>query len=364
MRIKESFIRGKGDINEGEHAAITDGYITSELLVSVIIPVYNVSRYLLQCFDSVISQTYRNLEIIVIDDGSTDDSGSICDQYAEKDNRIHVIHTDNRGLASARNLGLENVSGEYISFIDSDDWIEPQTIEMFIGAALETEVDIVSARTCSEYVGGTVHRPMEKNDSHSYFGQDILSAFAEGKFGSVVWNKLYCVECFRDIRFPDGHNYEDVAIIWKIMKNLAESGGMVTALSDELIHFRVRKNSISHTYMLNNVADSWNTYLAKYEALPDYQDKLLVECFRPIRRMWMNYCGYSKEDKAEAQKIIQEMHSFSKKNLHRVMKGDYSKQMKLFCILTQSRSAATMWIGYCGGKLRRVLKGGKYKMFD
>ena len=364
MRIKESFIRGKGDINEGEHAAITDGYITSEQLVSVIIPVYNVSRYLPQCFDSVISQTYRNLEIIVIDDGSTDDSGIICDQYAEKDDRIHVIHTDNRGLASARNLGLENVSGEYISFIDSDDWIEPQTIEMFIGAALETEADIVSARTCSEYVGGTVHRPMEKNDSHSYFGQDILSAFAEGKFGNVVWNKIYRVECFRDIRFPDGHNYEDIAIVWKIMKNLAESGGMVTTLSDELIHFRVRTSSISHTYALNNVTDSWNAYLAKYEALPDYQDKLLVECFRPIRRMWMNYCGYSKEDKAEAQKIIQEMHSFSKKYFHRVMKGNYSKLTIMTCMLTQSSSAPAMWIGFCGGKLRRVLKGRKYRMFD
>ena len=364
MRIKESFIRGKGDINEGEHAAITDGYITSEQLVSVIIPVYNVSRYLPQCFDSVISQTYRNLEIIVIDDGSTDDSGIICDQYAEKDDRIHVIHTDNRGLASARNLGLENVSGEYISFIDSDDWIEPQTIEMFIGAALETEADIVSARTCSEYVGGTVHRPMEKNDSHSYFRQDILSAFAEGKFGNVVWNKIYRVECFRDIRFPDGHNYEDIAIVWKIMKNLAESGGMVTTLSDELIHFRVRTSSISHTYALNNVTDSWNAYLAKYEALPDYQDKLLVECFRPIRRMWMNYCGYSKEDKAEAQKIIQEMHSFSKKYFHRVMKGNYSKLTIMTCMLTQSSSAPAMWIGFCGGKLRRVLKGRKYRMFD
>ena len=364
MRIKESFIRGKEDINGREQSGIADGYITNERLVSVIIPVFNVSRYLPQCFDSVISQTYRNLEIIVIDDGSTDDSGSICDQFAEKDDRIHVIHTDNRGLASARNLGLEKVSGEYISFIDSDDWIEPQTIEMCIRAALETEADIVNARSCSEYVGGTVHRSREKNDSQTYFGQDILSAFAEGKFGNAVWNKIYRVECFRDIRFPDGHNYEDIAIVWKIMKNLAESGGVVTALPDELIHYRVRKNSISHTYMLNNITDSWNAYLAKYEALPDYQDKLLVECFRPIRRMWMNYCGYSKEDKAEAQKIIQEMHSFSKKNFHRVMKGNYSKQMKLFCILTQSRSTPAMWIGFCGGKLRRVLKDEKYKMFD
>ena len=341
-----------------------EGFITNEMLVSVIIPVYNVSRYLPQCFDSVISQTYRNLEIIVIDDGSTDDSGSICDQYAEKDDRIHVIHTDNRGLASARNLGLENVSGKYILFIDSDDWIEPHAIGTFFKTAIMTEADIVNARYCTEYVGRTVHRPIEKKDSHFYFGQDILSAFAEGKFGNMVWNKFYRVECFRDTRFPDGHNYEDVAIVWKVMKNLAESGGAVTALSDELIHFRVRKSSISHTCSLKNDTDCWNAFYAKFEALPDYQDIILAECFVPIGRMWRNYCGYSKEDKAEAQKIIQEMHSFSKKNFHRVMKGDYSKLMKMTCLLTQSRSAPAMWIGFYGGRLLQGLKARKYKMFD
>ena len=339
-------------------------FVTNELLVSVIIPVYNVSRYLPQCFESVISQTYRNLEIIVVDDGSTDDSGSICDQYAEKDDRIHVIHTDNRGLASARNLGLENARGEYISFIDSDDWIEPHAIGTFFKTAIMTEADIVNARYRTEYVGRTVHRPIEKKDSHIYFGQDILSAFAEGKFGNVVWNKFYRAECFRDIRFPDGHNYEDMAIVWKIMKNLSESGGVVTALSDELIHFRVRTSSISHTYTLNNVTDGWNAFLVKYEALPDYQDKLLTECFAPIRRMWMNYCSFTKEDKAEAQKIIKEMNSFSKKNFHRVMKGKYSYLTKLTCMLTQSRSAAAMWIGFYGSKLRQRLKARKYRAFD
>ena len=341
-----------------------EGFITNELLVSVIIPVYNVSRYLPQCFDSVISQTYRNLEIIVIDDGSTDDSGSICDQYAEKDDRIHVIHTDNRGLASARNLGLENVRGEYISFIDSDDWIEPHAIGTFFKTAIMTEADIVNARYCTEYVGRTVHRPIEKKDSHIYFGQDILSAFAEGKFGNVVWNKFYRAECFRDIRFPDGHNYEDVAIIWKLMKKLAESGGAVTTLSDELIHFRVRKSSISHTCTFKNVVDSWNAYIAKYEALPDCQNKLLAECFVPISLMWRNFCGYSIEDKVEAQKAIQEMHSFSKKNFNKVIKGDYSKLTKMICIFTQCRSIPVMWVGFYGDKLRRGLKARKYKAFE
>ena len=131
--------------------------IPDEPLVSVIIPVYNVSRYLPKCLDSVISQTWRNLEIIVIDDGSTDGSGSICDQYAKRDDRIKVIHSPNRGLSSARNLGLDNLRGQFISFIDSDDWIEPDAVETLVKAALLTGSYIVTAGFCHEYVGKTVH---------------------------------------------------------------------------------------------------------------------------------------------------------------------------------------------------------------
>ena len=341
-----------------------EGFIPDEPLVSVIIPVYNVSRYLPQCLDSVISQTWRNLEIIIIDDGSTDDSGRICDQYAKRDDRIKVIHSPNRGLASARNLGLENIRGQYISFIDSDDWMEPHTIETLLRAAMLTESDIVTAEECCEYIGKTVHISTETDNLNTYRGRDILSAFAEGRLKNVVWNKLYIAECFADIRFHDGHNYEDIAIIWKIMKKLAEHDRAVTSLSDELVHFRVRKSSISHTWTPENLADSWMARREKYESLPDYQDILLAECFVPILRMWAEFCGYSKEEKAESEKTIREMHTFSKKHFAKIMKGKYKALTKIACLLSQRRSVTVMWISFCGGKLWRGLKIRKYKMFD
>lgn len=99
-------------------------------LVSVVVPVYNVASYLEQCLDSVVNQTYKNLEIILVDDGSTDGSGAICDRYAEKDSRIQVIHKENGGLSSARNVGLERITGEWALFVDSDDWIELNTLEL------------------------------------------------------------------------------------------------------------------------------------------------------------------------------------------------------------------------------------------
>lgn len=135
----------------------SEEFVNDAPLVSVVIPVYNVSRYLPQCLDSVISQTYRNLEILIVDDGSTDDSGDICDRYANGDDRIRVFHTPNGGIASARNLALENVKGQYISFLDSDDWIERHAIETLLRAARLTESDIVDARYYIEYMGNTVN---------------------------------------------------------------------------------------------------------------------------------------------------------------------------------------------------------------
>ena len=100
------------------------------LLVSVIVPVYNVAPYLEQCLDSIVNQTYQNLEIILVDDGSTDESGAICDRYAEQDGRIQVVHKENGGLSSARNVGLDKMTGEWVLFVDSDDWIELNTLEL------------------------------------------------------------------------------------------------------------------------------------------------------------------------------------------------------------------------------------------
>ena len=126
-------------------------------MISVIIPVYNVEPYLRKCLDSVVNQTYRNLEILVIDDGSTDGSGAICDEYAS-DRRMRIFHTENRGLSCARNLGLDEAKGEWIGFVDSDDWIEPDMYEALLKKAEETGADIVECGVFREYPGRTVER--------------------------------------------------------------------------------------------------------------------------------------------------------------------------------------------------------------
>lgn len=110
--------------------------------ISVIVPVYNVAPYLKKCVDSIINQTFTDIEIILVDDGSTDESGTICDQYAQKDSRVKVIHKPNGGLSDARNSGLEVCSGEYIGFVDSDDWISPDMYETLIHFAVKEDLDV------------------------------------------------------------------------------------------------------------------------------------------------------------------------------------------------------------------------------
>lgn len=325
-----------------------------EYLVSVIIPVYNVERYLSQCLESVIQQTFQNLEIIVINDGSTDRSGEICEKYAKKDSRICVYHIDNLGLAFVRNLGILKAKGSYLFFVDSDDWIEPNTIEVLLEAAIQTGANIVTAKTCVEYIGVSV--PSSCNGETTIIRrQDILHSFIKGTLDDIVWNKFFHSTCFSKIRFLDGHNYEDLSFTWRLMKELAENDGKVTVLQIILFHHRMRSSSISYTRSLNNIIDCWKAYLDKYEGLSEYRDKLLGGCFKAIGRMWLYYTDLSREEKRAASNVIEEMQCFSRTHYQQVLKGHYPYSIKCLCILTQLKVPCLFWICSYAGKLREII---------
>lgn len=333
-------------------------------LVSIVIPIYNVSRYLPQCLESVIHQTYRNIEVILIDDGSTDTSGTICDDYVMLDERVRVLHTENHGLSAARNLGLKQVKGEYISFVDGDDWIEPNTIEILLNTALRTEAVIVTAYRWMEYVNNSIPSNVKETDIHVYQGNEILSIYAEGKLCDVVWNKLYHKVCFSDIRFPEGHNYEDIIVTPRLMKMIADQGGIVAVFPEKLFHFRMRKSSISHTISLNNIIDSWISCRGKFDSFPEYQMKLLSSCYIIIGRMWSSYHKFPKKDKNNAAETIREMQAFSKAHYHLVMNGSYSKPIKIACTVSQSRSTLIMLLCYYCGRIRHMMKNRGHIMFE
>lgn len=212
-------------------------------VISVIVPVYQVELYLRCCLDSICAQTERNLEILLIDDGSTDSSGKICDEYAERDSRIRVIHKENGGLSSARNVGLNCAAGEYIAFVDSDDFLEPNMLRVMLDAARTNEVPLVcvgrfnrDARTGEETIGLCPVR------DEVVSGQELARRiFLTEHLDSAAWDKLYRRELFREIRYPLGVISEDVPTTYR----LALLAGNAALIAKPMYHYLHRENSLS-----------------------------------------------------------------------------------------------------------------------
>lgn len=188
-------------------------------LISVIVPVYNVEPYLRRCVDSILRQTYRNLEILLVDDGSTDRSGTICDACAQQDTRVKVIHQKNQGQAAARNHGIDQAKGEYLSFVDSDDFIEERMLETLCRDAAEAGVMLAAAgfRKVSDAVASSA--PTEGIGPEIMSGKEAIdSLLLSEEIGDFPWNKLYDRRLFDGVRYPEGYIFEDLGTTYRLVE--------------------------------------------------------------------------------------------------------------------------------------------------
>ena len=211
--------------------------------VSIIVPVYQVETYLRQCIDSILAQTFTDFELILVDDGSKDKSGEICEEYAGKDGRVRVIHKENGGLSDARNAGLEQAAGEYFMFVDSDDYIAPTMIERLYNSIQSESADIAACNFCY------VFDKKEKKDFSTAMEAEVLQGseiFYYRKndrsygFWTVAWNKLYKSETFRNVRFRFGKYHEDE--FWA--NDIYQLEIRVATIPECLYYYRQRDNSI------------------------------------------------------------------------------------------------------------------------
>ena len=246
-------------------------------LVSVIVPVYNVEKYLRRCIDSIINQSYSNLEIILVDDGSTDRCPLICDEYAAKDNRIRVIHKKNGGLSSARNAAMDIMCGEYVVFVDSDDYVPYNMIDKFIDSSLRNCVDVVVAdyTIVGNYHKKTKVKAIEKD--YCATGIDIAKAIIRDEYPkNFAWGKLYKSYLFDDMRFPEGRLYEDVPTIYKVVAK----SSFVYCLSESLYFYEMgRPNNITSELTSTKAISSYKDGMINcverlrfIEQHPDFQD--------------------------------------------------------------------------------------------
>lgn len=230
-------------------------------LISVIVPVYKVEPYLSRCVDSILSQTFTDFELILVDDGSPDNCGKICDEYAQKDNRIYAIHKENGGLSSARNAGIDwafsNSNSHWITFIDSDDWIHPQYLELLLSGATSTNTDIcVCEYTETSEISNSEHLNSSKTQK---LGPEEL--FVNYHVTSVVaWGKLYNKTCFESIRYPLGKLHEDEYTTYKILFEKS----LVSYLKEPLYFYYTNPDSI--------VRSDWSP--KRLDAITAYEEQI------------------------------------------------------------------------------------------
>lgn len=213
-----------------------------EDLISVVVPIYNVEKYLKKCIDSIVYQTYRNLEIILCDDGSTDSCSQICDKYAEMDSRVKVIHKKNGGLSDARNVGIESSTGKYILFIDSDDFIDENMIFYLYDALIKNQADMACCQRQEVDENG---RKLKSNKEYNTFivneNEECMRELLKNpQMDTVAWGKLYIRSMFKDVRYPVGKHHEDVFTTYKLIAQCQK----IFVGEEKYYYYRIRTDSI------------------------------------------------------------------------------------------------------------------------
>lgn len=237
-------------------------------LISIIVPVYNVEEYLKQCLDSILEQTFSDYEVILVNDGSTDNSGLICQEYAEKDSHIRYFEKENGGLSDARNYGIEQAQGEYLTFVDSDDWVTETYIEELYSKLQYYNADISICNYFRFQDSNVtfykhVFEPYEKEYDSKYLLEHYFEIEGGDFFLTTVWGKLYKKSLFEELRFAKGITSEDTALIYKVY-----------ALSYKIVYFhkdnycyRQREGSISNSPTINSIEDSIRVTLERITLL-------------------------------------------------------------------------------------------------
>ena len=242
-------------------------------LISVIVPVYNVESYVAECIESIQNQTYMNLEIILVNDGSTDASGDICDQYAAYDERIQVIHKENAGVSAARNTGIESANGDYIGFVDSDDYIAPTMYEDMLKLMAEHDLDIIE---CTAFRNNGDTNIEGCNDgSLEIFNRDEALKMAMYDCFVAVWSQLYKRRVISDVRFPVGRKFEDSAVSYLFIANTKRVGHINRCL----YYYRLNPNSTTQTSF--DAKSRWDFVLGYEERLQyaiDHQLSYIDDC--------------------------------------------------------------------------------------
>ena len=285
-------------------------------LITVVVPVYKVEKYIDRCVNSIIDQTYKNLEIILVDDGSPDKCGKICDDYAKKDDRIVVIHKENGGLSDARNAGIHAANGKYITFIDSDDYIKNDYVEFLYNLIIENDVRI---SICSHTVIYDTGLKIEK-ETGEFSVLDTKTAIKRILYDDNIdisaWAKMYDIKLFDDIEYPKGRLFEDSAVTCRILSKCEK----VAIGSKSKYFYMIRSDSITNAKfnkkkmdLITSTEEMGQYILEKY---PDLQDAVN----RRVMYAYLSTLSQLANSNEKHLKEQNEMMDYIKENRRKVLK--------------------------------------------
>lgn len=291
--------------------------------VSIIVPVYNVEKYIEECVQSLLGQSYQNLEIILVDDASPDRCGEICDSYAARDNRVRVIHKKNGGAASARNAGLDAATGDYICFVDSDDVILPEYVRILV-QTLETKA--ADGAACGFYFWSREKQEPCYGESTpgTYKCADYMLRFLKDWSCSLLWNKIFRRESVGNIRMEEGHRVDDEFFTYQVCMNCNK-----VAVTDRCLYrYRLRAsstmqdmNSVHQEIMLDRIAYNIARYGHIAEKMPQLEEAFFASTLDTLARYW-----HHSKDMPQAQ---QEIRNWVKAHTGRILKLHISLRQKL-----------------------------------
>ncbi len=286
-----------------------------EPLISVIVPIYNVEKYLDRCIESIVNQTYENLEIILVDDGSPDKSPKMCDEWAKKDKRIKVIHKENGGLSDARNSGIDIAKGEYLTFIDSDDYVEKDYVEFLYKNLIDNNADISMGKQYVRYPDKTLNTGSEEIyivNPHDCFDKLLYSE----DFDVSAWAKLYKKELFKEVRYPVGRLFEDSATTYKLI----DKSKIVVLNSKPIYNYIIREDSIT----TKGFNEKKMELITSTKEMCEYIDKkypdLKKGCDRRIMYSYLSTLTQLVKSKGNNDECKKELFKYIKQNRGKILK--------------------------------------------
>lgn len=276
-------------------------------LISVIVPVYNVENHIDRCIESLINQSYENLEIILVNDGSTDNSACKCEQWKEKDSRIILLNTENKGASAARNKGLDICKGDYIGFVDSDDYIETSMYEKLYESLIKTNSDISSCGI-KRFNDQEVVDLWVSDKDREYGRDNIFDTVYTSHIGWAIWNRLYKRENWKDIRFEEGRTREDLEIIFRILYKTKK----MSYINEALYNYYISENGVTNAEFSNKNLDMlW----ACEQSLKLHKENNNITQENRIKQLYLDYLleFYKKETTKEMDNELKRYSSIIKK---------------------------------------------------